>query len=151
MDLKGALAELGLTAEIHEISSVQAKKQDLRDADYWVEIEFSALPAAAEKQFRDLPKFPAVVRDMALVLDEGVPHAAVTAEIAKNQNKFLEKVALFDIFRGGSIPAGKKSVAYSLTFRAADRTLTDAEVNDAHERIKRQLQQAIVGCEIRAG
>ena len=150
LDLKGALAELGLTTEIHEISAVLAKKQDLRDAVYWVEVEFSALPVAAEKQFRELPKFPAVVRDVALVLDEGVPHAVVTAEIAKNQNKFLEKVALFDIFRGGSIPTGKKSVAYSLTFRAVDRTLTDVEVNDAHERIKRQLQQAIVGCEIRA-
>ena len=150
MDLKGALEELGLTAEIHEISAVQAKKQDLRDAVYWVEVEFDAIPVAAEKQFRELPKFPAVVRDVALVLGEDVPHAAVIAEIARNENKFLEKVLLFDIFRGGSIPAGRKSVAYSLTFRAADRTLTDAEVNAVHERIKRQLQVAIIGCEIRA-
>ena len=149
LDLKGALEELGLTPEIHEISAVQAKRQGLRDAVYWVEIEFNALPVTLERQFRELPKFPAVVRDVALVLDESVQHAAVTAEIAGNNNKFLEKVALFDIFRGGTIPAGKKSMAYSLTFRAADRTLTDAEVNDAHERIKRQLQQAIVGCEIR--
>jgi len=149
-DLKGAIEELGLTAEIHEISAVQAKKQDLRDAVYWVEGEFDAIPVATEKQFRELPKFPAVVRDVALVLDEDVPHAAVISEIAKTENKFLEKVLLFDIFRGGSIPTGKKSVAYSLTFRAADRTLTDAEVNAAHERIKQQLQMAIIGCEIRA-
>jgi phenylalanyl-tRNA synthetase beta chain len=60
----------------------------------------------------------------------------------------LERVALFDIFRGGSIPTGKKSMAYSLTFRAADRTLTDAEVNEAHERIKKQLQ-AKLACAIR--
>ena len=73
----------------------------------------------------------------------------VVAEIEKNRNKFLEKVELFDIFRGSSIATGKKSVAYSLTFRAVDRTLTDTEVNEAHERIKRQLQQAL-GCEIRA-
>ena len=149
LDLKGALAELGVTAEIREITAAQAKKSDLRDAVYFAELEFAALPVAAEKQYRELPKFPAVVRDMALVLDEAVPHAMVVAEIEKNNNKFLEKVELFDIFRGSSIATGKKSVAYSLTFRAVDRTLTDTEVNEAHERIKRQLQQAL-GCEIRA-
>jgi phenylalanyl-tRNA synthetase beta chain len=60
----------------------------------------------------------------------------------------LEKIELFDIFRGSSIPSGKKSLAYSLTFRAADRTLTDVEVNAAHEQLKRQLQQQLQ-CEIR--
>ncbi|MEI8063344.1 MAG: hypothetical protein WCH84_04685, partial [Verrucomicrobiota bacterium] len=149
LDLKGALEELGVTAEIREIPAAQAKKNDLRDAVYFVELDFAVLPVAAEKQYMELPKFPAVVRDMALVLDEAVPHATVVAEIEKNRNKFLEKVELFDIFRGSSIATGKKSVAYSLTFRAADRTLTDTEVNEAHERIKRQLQQAL-GCEIRA-
>jgi phenylalanyl-tRNA synthetase beta chain len=54
---------------------------------------------------------------------------------------------LFDIFRGGQIPAGKKSMAYSLTFRA-DRNLTDAEVNAAHEQMKRQLEK-MLPCEIR--
>ena len=148
LDLKGALEELGVTVEIREITAAQAKKMDLRDAVFVTEL---ALPAAMTKgqQCRELPKFPAVVRDMALVLDEAVPHATVVAEIEKNRNKFLEKVELFDIFRGSSIPTGKKSVAYSLTFRAVDRTLTDTEVNEAHERIKQQLQQ-MLGCEIRA-
>jgi phenylalanyl-tRNA synthetase beta chain len=95
-----------------------------------------------------LPKFPAVVRDVALVVDEGVQHAEGTAALRTGENKFLEWVELFDIFRGGSIPAGKKSMAYSLRFRAPDRTLTDAEVNAAHERIKRQLQQ-LLKCEVR--
>jgi len=149
LDLKGALEELGVTAEISEIPAAQAKKSDLRDAVYFTEVDFASLPLTAEKQYRELPKFPAVVRDVALVLDDAVPHVTVVAEIEKNRNKFLEKVELFDIFRGGSIPTGKKSVAYSLTFRASDRTLNDAEVNEAHERIKRQLQQAL-GCEIRA-
>jgi len=149
LDLKGALEELGVLAEIREIPAALAKKSDLRDAVYFAEVEFAALPVAVEKQYRELPKFPAVVRDVALVLDDAVSHATVVAEIEKNRNKFLEKVELFDIFRGGSIATGKKSVAYSLTFRAADRTLTDAEVTEAHERIKRQLRQAL-GCEIRA-
>ena len=149
LDLKGALEELGVTAEIREIPAAQAKKMDLRDAVYFVEVELTALPVASEKQCQELPKFPAVVRDVALVLDESVPHAAVVTEIETNRNKFLEKVELFDIFCGSSIATGKKSMAYSLTFRAADRTLTDTEVNEAHERIKQQLQKTL-GCEIRA-
>ena len=149
LDLKGALEALGLKAEIHEIPQAQARKSDLRDAVYFAEVEFTSLPLTTLKQYHELPKFPAVVRDVALVLDETVTHATIVGEITKNQNKFLEKVELFDIFCGGSIPTGKKSVAYSLTFRAIDRTLTDTEVNEAHERIKRQLQQAIE-CEIRA-
>jgi phenylalanyl-tRNA synthetase beta chain len=151
-DLKGALEELGVEAVIQQIPAAQAKKLDLRDAVFVAEMELEPLLASArgEKQFRELPKFPAVVRDVALVVDESVEHAAIMAAIKKSQNKFLERAELFDIFRGGSIPTGKKSMAYSLTFRAGDRTLTDAEVNDAHERIKRQLQQALK-CEIREG
>jgi phenylalanyl-tRNA synthetase beta chain len=151
-DLKGALEELGVEAVIQQIPAAQAKKLDLRDAVFVAEMELEPLLASArgEKQFRELPKFPAVVRDVALVVDESIEHAAIMAEIEKSQNKFLERVELFDIFRGGSIPTGKKSMAYSLMFRAVDRTLTDAEVNEAHERIKRQLQQALK-CEIREG
>ena len=72
----------------------------------------------------------------------------VVAAIEREKNKFLERVELFDIFRGGTIPTGRKSLAYSLTFRAPDRTLTDAEVNEAHERIKRRLQETL-HCQIR--
>jgi phenylalanyl-tRNA synthetase beta chain len=145
-DLKGALEELGATAEIREIPAAQARKMDLRDAVFVAELD---LPAAsrAEKQFRELPKFPSVVRDMAMVVPEEVRHADVMAAIEKCRSKDLESVQLFDIFRGGQIPAGKKSMAYSLTFRA-DRNLTDAEVNAAHEQMKRQLQQRLP-CEIR--
>ena len=157
-DVKGALEELGETlgisvdAEIGQISPAQAKKLDLRDAVYVAEIELDHFLRAkeGERTFRELPKFPAVVRDMALVVEEDVHHGDVLAAIAKNPNKFLERVELFDIYRGSSIPTGKKSMAYSLTFRAPDRTLTDAEINEAHERLKRSLLQTLK-CEIREG
>ncbi|MBM3860408.1 MAG: phenylalanine--tRNA ligase subunit beta [Verrucomicrobia bacterium] len=145
-DLKGALEELGASAEIREIPAAQARKMDLRDAVYYAELDLPAI-TAAEKQFRELPKFPSVVRDMAMVVPEDVRHADVLAAIEKSRSKHLESVELFDIFRGGQIPSGKKSMAYSLTFRA-DRNLTDAEVNAAHEQMKRQLQQ-MLPCEIR--
>jgi phenylalanyl-tRNA synthetase beta chain len=144
-DLKGALEELGVAAEIKQIPATQAKKMDLREAAFVAELELKAT-AGEEKQFRELPKFPAIVRDVALIVEEPVTHAQVLDAIERNKN--LDRVELFDIFRGGSIPTGKKSLAYSLTFRAADRTLTDAEVNEAHERIKRQLQEKL-HCEIR--
>jgi phenylalanyl-tRNA synthetase beta chain len=148
LDLKGVLETLGVTAAITEIPAVRAKKMDLRDAVYVAECD---LPAGrrGDKTFAELPKYPAVVRDVALIVDEGVTHAAVVAEIDRARNKILERVELFDIFRGSSIPTGKKSLAYSLTFRAGDRTLTDAEVNAAHDGIKRQLQERLQ-CEIRA-
>ncbi len=155
-DVKGALEEVGealgvpVTTEIRQISPVQAKKLDLREAVYVAELDLGSLLASqtCEKIFRELPKFPAVVRDMALVVDDTVSHAEIVAAIEKGRNKVLEKVELFDIYKGGSIPTGKKSMAYSLTFRAADRTLTDAEVNGAHEQLKRSLVQTLK-CEIR--
>jgi phenylalanyl-tRNA synthetase beta chain len=158
-DLKGALEEMAVSlgapgvadAEVKQVSPVQAKKLDLRDAVFVAEMKLEPLLASSvEKQYRELPKFPAVVRDVALVLDESVRHADVTAALRNSENKFLEQFALFDIFRGGSIPTGRKSMAYSLTFRATDRTLTDTEVNEAHEKIKRQLQRTLK-CEVREG
>jgi phenylalanyl-tRNA synthetase beta chain len=145
-DLKGALEELGVTAEIREIPLLQARKMDLRDAVYVAEVDFPAT-TRGEKQFRELPKFPAVVRDMALVVAEEVRHADVLAAIENCRSKNLESVKLFDMFRGGQIPEGKKSLAYSLTFRA-ERNLTDVEVNAAHEQMKRQLEKTLL-CEIR--
>jgi phenylalanyl-tRNA synthetase beta chain len=155
-DLKGALEELGetlggsLNIEIKQLPPAQAKKLDLRDAVYVAEVELAPLLSVArdDRQFRELPKFPAVVRDVALLVDEGVTHGDILAAIQKNRNKLLERVEIFDIYRGSSIPTGKKSMAYSLTFRALDRTLTDAEVNGAHEQLKRSLLQTL-RCEIR--
>ncbi len=149
-DLKGVFEELGAAAEIRQIPAAQARKLDLRDAVFVAELPLEPLLARGreEQMFRELPKFPAVVRDVALVVDEGVRQGDILAAIEKNRNKFLEKVELFDIYRGSSIPTEKKSMAYSLTFRAPDRTLTDAEVNAAHEQIKRLLQQTLK-CEIR--
>ena len=155
-DVKGALEEVGsalgvaVSPAIRQIPPVQAKKLDLRDAVYVAEVDLGPLLAAKrrDKSFQELPKFPAVVRDVALVVDDTVSHAEIVATIENARNKLLERVELFDIYTGSSIPTGKKSMAYSLTFRAPDRTLTDAEVNGAHEQLKRSLVQALK-CEIR--
>ena len=93
------------------------------------EIEFDALMAAADKDisFRDVPRFPPVRRDLAFVLDEDVPAGAVIAALREAGGDLLDRAEIFDLFRGASLPSGKKSLAFSLDFRAPDRTLTDEE------------------------
>ncbi|NQU10129.1 phenylalanine--tRNA ligase subunit beta [bacterium] len=135
---------------IWQVPPATARALDLRTPVCVAELELEPLLAArsADRQYTELPKFPAVVRDMALVVDEGVPHGDIVAAIAQQRTNILERVELFDIFQGGTIPTGRKSLAYSLTFRAPDRTLTDAEVNTAHQELKRRVQQ-VVPCAIR--
>ena len=82
-----------------------------------------------------LPKFPAVTRDIALVMDEGVTVGSVLACIRKHGGANLEKAEMFDIYRGAQLLVGKKSVAFSLTFRNAERTLSDDDVNPVMQKI----------------
>ncbi len=91
-------------------------------------------------RFRGLPKFPASLRDVAVVVDEAVTAAEVLGEIAKADPRGLvEETLLFDVYRGAPLPAGRKNLAFSLRIRAADRTLTDDEVNALHAAIVERL------------
>ena len=91
-------------------------------------------------QYTPLSQFPSTARDVAFVANESLPHSDVLKVIRSCKVKTLEDVHLFDIFVDEqAIGAGKKSMAYSLTFRAKDRTLKDKEVNKAHEYIKSEL------------
>jgi phenylalanyl-tRNA synthetase beta chain len=106
--------------------------------------------ALALKQLRGVPKFPAVARDLAFVVDAAVPAEKLLEEIrAADAAKLLEQVTLFDVYRGPPVPEGRKSVAFGLTLRAADRTLTDAEA-DALTAAVRDRLKARLGAEIRA-
>jgi phenylalanyl-tRNA synthetase beta chain len=88
-----------------------------------------------------LPRFPAVTRDLALVSDEAMTVGELEDLIRASAGKALTDIALFDIYRGIGIPAGKKSVAFSLEFRAPDRTLTVAEVDALVEKILSALKE----------
>ena len=79
-------------------------------------------------------KFPASTRDIAVIVEDSVPVAALEDAIRRSAGAILENVTLFDVYRGSQVPEGKKSVAYSLIMRAADRTLTDDECDAAHQR-----------------
>jgi phenylalanyl-tRNA synthetase beta chain len=94
------------------------------------------------ERYRAVPAFPPIRRDLAIVLPKNVAQARVEETIRAAQAPNLESVRLFDLFRdprGEKIPADQKSLAYALTYRAADRTLTEREVNDAHELVRRKL------------
>jgi phenylalanyl-tRNA synthetase beta chain len=102
--------------------------------------------AALVPQHRPIPRFPAVLRDLAVVLDEAAPAAALEALV--REEPLVERVTLFDVYRGAPLPAGKKNLAFAIAYRAPDRTLTDAEADAAHARIVQRLA-AKVGAELR--
>jgi len=169
-DLKGILASLGLGALTFEpaehpllalaaavkLNGVQighagqlwpakAREIDLATPVIAAEIELPA-PKDAAKKYVEIAKYPAVTRDIALVAPAGVQHAQVEAVLQKLKEPLLAGVALFDVFtdpEGKKIAADRKSMAYSLTYRANDRTLNAEEVNVAHARLKESLKSEL--------
>jgi len=116
-----------------------------------LEFDLEALLAqlGAVHTTQPIPRFPAVVQDVALILDEDLPAQKVREAIVEAGGKLLRRAELFDLYWGEPIPPGKKSLAYSLTYQAEDRTLTDDEVAQVQERIVRRLAEEF-GAELRA-
>jgi phenylalanyl-tRNA synthetase beta chain len=92
------------------------------------------------KEYSGLPKYPAIGRDIALIVDEGVLVKDIEAVIKQRGGKILEQIKLFDVYKGEQVPEGMKSVAYTLTFRSMDRTLVDEEVNKTMSKILHGLK-----------
>jgi len=114
------------------------------DGRGWAAVfDVEALAAAAPKsrRFQDIPKFPAVKRDLAVVVPRDVTHAAMEAVIREFGGPLLSRVRLFDVFEGRAIGEGRKSMAYALEFRAPDRTLQDRDVDGAVTSIVGGLKQ----------
>ncbi|MEG2718911.1 MAG: phenylalanine--tRNA ligase subunit beta [Clostridia bacterium] len=88
-------------------------------------------------EMKPLPRFPAVTRDLALVMDETVLVGPLMADMKKAAGNLLESIQMFDVYRGLQVGMNKKSVAFSLALRAADRTLTEAEVQKAMDKVKK--------------
>jgi phenylalanyl-tRNA synthetase beta chain len=99
------------------------------------ELDISALApfTVAEKEYRSIPRFPAVVRDIALVVDSTVRHQEIADTVASFP--LVAEVAIFDIYTGGQLAPGKKSMAYRLVFQSENHTLTDEEVNSVLEKV----------------
>ncbi len=116
------------------------------------EFDLDALLARAPASFaiRPLSRYPAVVQDLALIVDEGVPGHRVQELIQQTGGVLLQRAVLFDVYRGDPIPAGKKSLAFALTFQSADRTLSDADASKIRDKIVNRLRNEIAA-ELRGG
>jgi phenylalanyl-tRNA synthetase beta chain len=128
--------------ELGQLLPTLAKKYDLRDAVFLAEFNLDLLLAKRNpaKAFKALPQFPSSRRDVAMLVPEATTHEAVLQTIKQAKAANLESVELFDVFRGKGVSEGQKSLAYAFTYRAADQTLTDAEVNAAHETVLETLK-----------
>jgi phenylalanyl-tRNA synthetase beta chain len=131
--------------DMGQVSPVLAKRYDLRDPVFLAELNLDQLLARRNraKSFKALPQFPSVRRDIAMLVPETTTHDAVLGAVKQAKPQNLEGVELFDVFRGKNIPAGQKSMAYAFTYRNAEKTLTDAEVNAAHAKILEQFKRAL--------
>jgi len=136
--------------EIGEIAPAVLENYGIGTRAYVATIDIADIFDAriVEKKFKPTPKFPASTRDLAIICDDELPAAALEKAIRQGAGKLLEKVELFDVYKGSSIAEGKKSVAYTMTLRAADRTLTVEECDRAVNKVLKEL--ANIGAELRS-
>jgi phenylalanyl-tRNA synthetase beta chain len=115
------------------------------------ELDFEGLLQYAPRQIaaRSLPRFPSVERDFAVVVDRAFPARQIVDWIKNRGEPLIEAASVFDQYLGPPIPEGKKSLAYKISYRAEDRTLTDSEVNTLHQTLVEQIGQNF-GAELRS-
>jgi len=171
-DLKGAIESLALPAISFrrgdhpdlslatEISSneraigfggqLREGRTDAAGAVFVAELDVDLVLRGAElrKTFREIEKFPAVTRDIAMIVPDEISHEKIWRAIHEPRELLLESVELFDVFSGGELGAERKSLAYRLTYRDRSRTLTNEEVNAAHAKIRERLRRDL-GAELR--
>jgi phenylalanyl-tRNA synthetase beta chain len=104
--------------------------------------------AGAEPRYEPVSRFPAVTRDVAFLVRRDTPARQAETLIRQRAGNDLESLALFDAYEGRPLPEGYRNLAFSLTFRRLDRTLTDEEVNAAMERIRGSLREEL-GAQLR--
>ncbi len=128
----------GQLAVMGTINPMLARRFGIKQAVYAAEINWPALFEIVRRDkvaFTEMPKFPEVRRDLALLLDEEVKYSDLRAAALKQEKKLLRQVGLFDVYRGDKIPQGKKQYALSFVIRDADRTLTDQDTEKVMERL----------------
>ena len=132
-------------ASLGELHPLVAENYNLNDRVLMAEINIDKIVKYARfnKKYVEIPKYPAVERDIAMVVDEAVEVGQIERIITKKAKKMLEEINLFDVYRNEKLGENKKSVAYSLKFRLSDRTLTDEEVNTTMQEIIAALEKEL--------
>lgn len=136
--------QIGVMGELHPLAVENLdmrleKNQPVLAADIDLEAIYNKVPPI--RPYTPLSAYPAVREDLALVVSQTVPSAAVVQEIRKAGGYLLREVELFDVFSGGSLPPGHRSLAYHLTYQASDKTLTDKDARKIRQRIIAQLER----------
>lgn len=126
-----------------EVDPRVAARFDLSQKTYLFDLDFEILTgeSSMHRKYYALPQFPAISRDLAFIVEARVSHQALSERIQKEGQDLLREVSLFDYYVGEPVPEGFKSMAYSLTFRAPDKTLTDEEVNPVLHKIIISLEK----------
>ncbi|RNB56979.1 phenylalanine--tRNA ligase subunit beta [Brevibacillus gelatini] len=137
---------LGYLGQVHPVTE---KAYDLSET-YVFQLDVALLIEAAAEvgHYNPLPKFPAVTRDLALVVDRSVPAGALEATIREAAGELLESLTLFDVYTGDRIAQDKKSMAFALVFRHAERTLQDEEIQQVTTAVVEALKNR-TGAELR--
>ena len=132
-----------------EVHPTVAAEYGIESKVYVAEIKLDVLLGIEKRKttYKPLPKFPAVERDFAMLVDKEVPVGNLEKAISSGAGRLLEKIELFDVYEGAQIPEGKKSVAYSVWLRSADSTLSDKEIDDVNAKIIKKLES--IGAELR--
>ena len=135
--------QVGVLGELHpkvrgQYDWASNFKAPVMAADFDLDLLISLIPAIYQTE--NVPTFPPVIEDLAFILDETVPAENVEALLRQTGGKMVTAVELFDVFRSEQIGAGKKSLAYKLTYQAPDRTLIDTEVTALRNKIIKRLE-----------
>ncbi|MGX8797520.1 phenylalanine--tRNA ligase subunit beta [Fusibacter sp. JL298sf-3] len=133
---------LGTLGEVHPLVM---ENYNLGTRTYVADIDFNILMQITNEspRFKSIPKYPAIERDMAVVVKEAITSHEIEKIVAGECGDIFEAIEWFDLYRGPQIPEGCKSLAYALKFRAADRTLTDDEVNPLFDKALKALEEKL--------
>ena len=131
--------ELGIIGEIHVDV---ANNYNIKDRVYIAQIDFNKLVELTnlDIKYKPLPKYPTMMRDLAVIVKEDVLVGDIKKLISKHGKGLIEKIDIFDIYTGDQIPDGMKSVAYSIIYRSKERTLQEDEVNNIQKDIIKDLE-----------
>ncbi len=126
-----------------ELHPAVLKEMDIRRRTVYLEIPLTgpALEETPVEKYKEIPRYPAVTRDVALLVDRDVRSMDLERTIRKAGKDLLASVRLFDVYEGDKVEKGKRSLAYSLTYRSPDRTLTEAEVTERHGEVLQALEK----------
>ena len=127
------------------------KELDIETDVYYAELSWTLLMKEIKKSkvtFSEISKFPAVKRDLALLLDKNVQFAEIEKIATESERKLLKNIALFDVYEGKNLPAGKKSYAVSFYLQDEGKTLNDKQIDAIMKKIQTNLEQKL-GAQLR--